>query len=29
LLPGERWNTREDELIELVTAIEGPVLVVK
>ena len=29
LLPGERWNTREDELIELVKAVEGPVLVVK
>jgi hypothetical protein len=29
ILPGERWNTKEDELIELVKAVEGPVLVVK
>ena len=29
LLPGERWNTKEDELIDLVKAIEGPVLVVR
>lgn len=29
LLPGERWNKKEDELIELVKEIEGPVLVVK
>jgi nucleotide-binding universal stress UspA family protein len=29
LLPGERWKTKEDDLIEIVKAIEGPVLVVK
>lgn len=29
LLPGERWYTDVDELIELVTAIEGTVLVVE
>lgn len=29
LLPGERWNTREEELIALVKEIEGPVLVVR
>lgn len=29
LLPGDVWNTKEDGLIELVKAVEGPVLVVK
>jgi len=29
ILPGERWHTKEDELIDLVKAVDGPVLVVK
>ncbi|AOY58582.1 universal stress protein [Desulfococcus multivorans] len=29
LLPGERWRTKAEELIELVKALDGPVLVVK